>query len=274
MSTTTTKILSVVFFIISIGLASFLVLRIKYDIDEEQRIKTGEAKIIERLKLIREAELVYQEVNRKFTDDWDALIAFLDTGTYYITEKTEEIITLEYGADSVVVHVDTLDQVPARQRVFEELNYINAASDGFFIEYLVDMGTPVSIGSKVYRLQPEGKEKINTLTATLEGEVTDLAPLSRGDRVSKGQQLITLLHYKFDPDFNIERLPYVPTADDDTKFEIFADKINKSGVMVDVIEVKNPKSVDPERDESNEQRNRQPLRFGSRTEVTTAGNWE
>ena len=76
----------------------------------------------------------------------------------------------------------------------------------------------------------------------------------------------------FASDFQVDRLPFVP--DSENKFLIWADKINKSGVMVDVIEVIDPEPVDPTRLEDNEIKNRKPLRFGSRTDVTTAGNWE
>ena len=44
--------------------------------------------------------------------------------------------------------------------------------------------------------------------------------------------------------------------------------------MIDVIEVRDTDPVDPTRKEDNDGRNRKPLRFGSRTDVTTSGNWE
>ena len=76
------------------------------------------------------------------------------------------------------------------------------------------------------------------------------------------------------PRFKLETLPYVPGVEGDVKFDIWADKITKAGVLVNVIEVKNPKPVNPNRDEESDYNTRKPLRFGSRTSVTTAGNWE
>ena len=73
--------------------------------------------------------------------------------------------------------------------------------------------------------------------------------------------------------FNVDRLPYVPGYEN-VKFNIKVDKIDKSGVMVDVIEVWNPKPVNPERDEDSEYTSKKPLRFGSQFSVTTSGNWE
>ena len=45
-------------------------------------------------------------------------------------------------------------------------------------------------------------------------------------------------------------------------------------LKVDVIEVRDPNPINPIRKESNEQKARKPLRFGSRLDVSTAGNWE
>ena len=57
-------------------------------------------------------------------------------------------------------------------------------------------------------------------------------------------------------------------------FEMWASKIEKGGVLVNVVEVRNPKPIDPDRSEANEANIHKPLRFGSRTSITTAGNWE
>jgi len=188
-----TKILTIVFYLVSIGLAYFLVNGIAHDIKQEKIINAEEAKVINKLMQIRDAELAYQTVNGAFTSDWNKLVSFVDTGVLYITERKETIIRLDYGADSVYVEIDTLGSVAVKDSLFSS-------------------------------------------------------------------------------DFEVDRLPYVP--DSDKQFKVWADKINKSGVMVDVIEVVDPDPIDPTRNEENEIKNRKPLRFGSRTDVTTAGNWE
>ena len=188
-----TKILTIVFYLVSVALAAFLVRSIAHDIQEEKRISAAEQKVRDKLMMIRSAEISYQAANGQFTSDWNRLISFVDTGKIYLTERKETIIQLDYGADSVVVDIDTLGSV-------------------------------------------------------------------------------AVLDSLFGSDFDPQTLPLVP--DSDKKFNIWADKINKSGVMVDVIEVVDPDPVDASRRESNDIKNRKPLRFGSRTEVTTAGNWE
>ncbi len=194
-----TKIFSVVMLVVWVSLAVFLVYSIKSSIDEAERIEAAEARIIEQLMMIREAEIAYMTVNGQYTSDWDKLIAFIDTGSFYLTEKTETITTLAYGAEEVTVNIDTLGTVPVMDSLFTAAKW---------------------------------------------------------------------------PRFDLASLPYVPGVNPPTKFDIWADKILKAGLYVNAIEVKNPRPVDPTRDEESEYNTRKPLRFGSRTSVTTAGNWE
>ena len=196
---TKTKIFTIVFGIVALCLSFFLYYSINTSIEESQRIAKMEARIIEQLKMIREAELSYLAVNGRYTSDWDKLLAFVDSGKFYLTEKTEYVITLDYGADSTYVEIDTLGTVSVKDSIFKKSTW---------------------------------------------------------------------------PRFNLSTLPYVPGVEPPTKFDIWADKIEKSGVSVNAIEVKNPKPINPIRDEESEYNTRKPLRFGSKTSVTTAGNWE
>ncbi|MDQ3534469.1 MAG: hypothetical protein M3421_02455 [Bacteroidota bacterium] len=190
-----TRILSIVFFVIAIGLGYYLFDRIKYKIDEEDRITRIENSIIQRLKMIRDAQIAYQAVNREYTDNWDQLIRFIENGRIYITQRRENIIQLEYGADSVVVQIDTLGSVAVRDSLFNERRY---------------------------------------------------------------------------PNFNLDRLPYIPGTDQ--RFDMYAGKIERQGgAQVDVFEVRDVAPVNPRRRVNNNER---ALRVGSRTEVTTSGNWE
>ena len=73
--------------------------------------------------------------------------------------------------------------------------------------------------------------------------------------------------------FNPDRLPFVPGYQE-TKFKVSVDRIDKSGILVPVIEVWNPKPVNPEREVHHELNKNKTLRFGSLYSVTTSGNWE
>ena len=192
-----TKILSITSLVVALGLSAFLIFRIKFAIDEEKRIARVEQKVIERLMMIRDAQVGYQAVHGEYANTWEKLIEFVKNGDFYIIEKSEEIITLSYGRDSSVVHLDTLGRIPVRDSLFNKAKY---------------------------------------------------------------------------PNLNFDDIPIIPESG--KKFDLFTEKITKSGITVDVIEVRDIASANPMRKESNEARNRKPLRFGSRTDVTTSGNWE
>lgn len=191
------KILTIVFTIVAIGIAYYLVDRIKFAIDEEQRIASVERQIITKLMFIRDAEVAYKAANGQYTSDWNKLISFIDTGSIYITQRREETKLLEYGAEETVIHVDTLDRV--------------AVTDSLF-----------SIST--YR--------------------------------------------KFEND--LQNLSKVPVTGE--TFLLSADKIKKGNVDVDVFLAEDPAPVNPAR--RGDDSILGPLRVGSLTEVTIAGNWE
>lgn len=195
----TTKILTYVFGVISVILAYLLYNSINSSIEAEKQIARVEARVIEQLKMIREAELAYASVYGQYTSDYDKLLAFVDSGKFYLVQKVETIIPLAYGRDSIYVEIDTLGTKSVQDSIFKADKW---------------------------------------------------------------------------PRFELASLPYVPGLETPTKFLIWADKIEKSGVKVNVIEVVDPMPVNKLRKEDNEINSMKPLRFGSRTSVTTAGNWE
>tara|TARA_B100001248_G_scaffold256087_1_gene236651 strand:- start:156 stop:740 length:585 start_codon:yes stop_codon:yes gene_type:complete len=182
--------------LLAAGLAFFLISRIKYSIDEEARINAAEDKVIEKLKMIRDAQIAFQSVNGKYANEWDSLLNFVENGNIFLVQRREETLLLDYGAEETTLYLDTLGSVTVIDSLF---SYI--------------------------------------------------------------------------PNFIASNLILVPGYEN-VKFEIWASKIEKGGVEVDVVEVRNPKPFDPNRKESNEANINKPLRFGSRTSITTAGNWE
>lgn len=73
--------------------------------------------------------------------------------------------------------------------------------------------------------------------------------------------------------FDSNQLSLVPGLQN-THFKMWSGQIEKGGVLVNVVEVRNPRPIDPNRKEINEANIHKPLRFGSRISITTAGNWE
>ena len=190
-----TKVLTIVFVLIAVGIGYYLINGIISTVEEEERIARIENRVIEKLQFIRDAQLAYKDVNGQFTSDWDKLISFIDTGKIYITQRREETVLLDYGAEETTIYIDTLGSVSVRDSIYDNPMYQK---------------------------------------------------------------------------FSLSELMYVPVTR--AEFEIFADKITRSGVDVDVFEVKDPSPINPARRGENSIKG--PLRVGSRTEVTTAGNWE
>tara|TARA_A100001011_G_scaffold387210_1_gene464610 strand:+ start:943 stop:1527 length:585 start_codon:yes stop_codon:yes gene_type:complete len=182
--------------LLAVLLAGYLINSIKTSIDEEKRISTMEAKIIEKLKLIRNAQIAFESVKGQYTSDWDQLINFIDSDNIYLIQRREETILLEYGAEETTLYLDTIGSISVIDSLFSNI-----------------------------------------------------------------------------PNFSSKSLPAVPGIENAT-FKMWSGKIEKGGVLVNVVEVRNPKPVDPNRKESNEANIHKPLRFGSRISITTAGNWE
>jgi hypothetical protein len=266
-------IISMVFLALSVGLARFLYGSIAGSIIEKEEIIRKEARVIEKLKLIREAQIVYLDVYGEYTDDWATLITFIEHGTFYIKKRTEKIIPLDYGADSIVVSIDTIGTVPAKERIFKRNFTIEAAGSGEFLGYLLEPGaTEIIKGTKTYRMRTADRGVIEP-NAVESGFISNIEDIEPGTEVKRGQILINYWNYRFKPDFEIAKLAEIPYSDG-KQFEIYTGTVEKGNSVVKVIEVKDIAPLDPLRKESNETKSRRPLRFGSRTDVTTSGNWE
>ncbi len=112
------SIVTISFFLLSAVLATVLYMRIKEKNEEKRYIAEVEEQVIEKLTLIRKAEIAYFSVNNEYTDNWDSLKVFLKTANFYITNRKEEIITRPYGGDSVIVSYDTLRSVPVKDSLY------------------------------------------------------------------------------------------------------------------------------------------------------------
>ena len=266
-----TKILTIVLFAASLFLAFRLYRGVQGTIEERESISVKENALIDRLKLIREAEIVFQEVNGRYTANWDSLADFISNGQVPIIQRREEITQKSYGQEEVKVFIDTLGFIPAKERIFKKKFTMNAPDNGIFKGYKVKVGDKVLINQRAYTLQVG--DRLQEPPFSDEGIITELANVNPGDEVRKGQLMISFWDYQFNPNVDLSTLgeiPYLPGQ----KLEIYTGKVDKNGLMVQVLEVKDPKPVNPLRKESNEAKNRKPLRFGSRTDVSTSGNWE
>lgn len=266
-----TKILTGVLLAASLFLAYKLYRSVQGTIEERELISSTENAIIEKLKLIREAEIVFHSVNGRYTKNMDSLTAFIENGNVPIIQRREVITQKSYGVEDVQVIIDTLGFITAKERIFKKNYAVNASDNGIFMGFKVKEGDVVIKNQKAFSIKVG--DKVNEPPFQEQGTVTKLEPISTGTELKKGQLLITLSEYIFNPNTNLATLGDVP-GKAGLKFEIFIGKVEKGSLMVDVIEVKDPKPINPIRKESNEAKNRKPLHFGSRLDVSTSGNWE
>lgn len=83
------------------------------------------ALVIENLKTIRDAEIAYATVNRRFTDNYQDLISFIDTAQFAVTEIKNIVVTEQRGRITVDVEKRVVDTVGFEPVInsFEGRNY-------------------------------------------------------------------------------------------------------------------------------------------------------
>ncbi len=260
------RIVSILFFIIALGLAAFLAYRIWFKIEEDKRIEKQEFRVIEKLKMIRDAEVAYQAVTGKYTGSWDTLVNFLDTGTLYITQTTEEIFTLAYGVDSVRITVDTIGSVSVKDSIFRVKEPVTSLLKGTIDDINVSVGDRVKKGDVLFSVSNQ-KGKTLTMKSPVQATIQAINK-DAGEEIDDIESEVILINYpRID---NIENLPYLPGSSD-KKFELFAGKIVRGNLVVSVFEAKDTYPVNPARRLKGKEN---PLKVGSRTDVSTSGNWE
>ncbi len=140
-----TRIFTILLFAVALGLGYFLFNSIKTDIDMEEKITQTEARVIRKLMMIRDAQIAYQSVHGRYTDNWDSLKNFIKNGVIYNVQKREQVIPMAYGRDSVIVNYDTLGTVSVQDSIFNERKYPNFSAEDLEI-------VPGSNGEKEFEL--------------------------------------------------------------------------------------------------------------------------
>ena len=89
--------------------------------------KVRYAKVIENLRIIRDAEIAYAEVNRRFTAVPNDLISFIDTAKFAITEIKNVVVTEQRGRITIDIEKRVVDTVgfKAVKESFEGRDYKN-----------------------------------------------------------------------------------------------------------------------------------------------------
>ena len=118
-----TKVLSLVFFAVAAFLGYMLWKGVNDVVEEEKRIALLEAAAIEKLGMLRDAQLAYQASNGKYASTWDSLKTFIQTGQIWLVERKETTKLLDYGAEETTVTFDTLGSVKVIDSLFNARKY-------------------------------------------------------------------------------------------------------------------------------------------------------
>ena len=173
---------------------------------------------------------------------------------------------LAYGAEEVTILIDTIGKVSVKDSVFVVREMLLNLAAGTVQDFNLSVGQSI-----------KKDDVVATILSTTGKSVKIKAPYNaivEGVNVKEGQQVdikqsLAKLSYKRIS--NIQNIPLIPESKDNAKFELFAGKVTKGNVVVDVFEAKDTKPVNPARRKN---KNENALRVGSRTEVSVAGNWE
>lgn len=122
---TPTRILSIVFLVIALGLGYLLYKSVDDVMQQEKVIAATEARIIEKLQMLREAQVAYLASNGQYAGSWDELKKFIQEGKIWIVQRTEKTKLLEYGKEEITVSLDTLGSVMVMDSLFNERRYPN-----------------------------------------------------------------------------------------------------------------------------------------------------
>lgn len=122
---TPTRILSIVFLVTALGLGYLLYKSVDDVMQQEKVIAATEARIIEKLQMLREAQVAYLASNGQYAGSWDELKKFIQEGKIWIVQRTEKTKLLEYGKEEITVSLDTLGSVMVMDSLFNERRYPN-----------------------------------------------------------------------------------------------------------------------------------------------------
>ena len=127
------------------------------------------AKVINRLKEIRKAQIAYKDVNGKYSKSFDTLIKFIDEGFFTLIERRDSSYLQYdriYRIDMLkeVIVIDTLGTVNVKDSLFNYNNdYINMAEipiDGIEAQFSIDAdkieknsGGPISYYVDVFEVK-------------------------------------------------------------------------------------------------------------------------
>lgn len=177
-----------------------------------------------------------------------------------INSKIELTEAIKRSEDVVIEKLQTIREA---QKAYKTVNNRYTANWDSLISFVKEGSLPIV--EKKEKITPRRRDDPDFY----KGDIIEITY----DTIGQEPVMEKIFSQEKYPDFNPEELPYIPGTDR-KMFDIFADEIEKGGVMVDVLEVVDKHPLDKTRTDDHPSRVRWYLRFGSKTEPRINGNWE
>lgn len=120
---TLTRILSIVFLLGALGLGYMLYNSVDSVVEKEKEIARTEARIIEKLQMLRDAQIAYVATKGEYAGNWNDLKKFIEEGQIWLVQRSETTKLLDYGKEEITVTFDTLGSVNVIDSLFNSSKY-------------------------------------------------------------------------------------------------------------------------------------------------------
>ncbi|KPQ18637.1 MAG: hypothetical protein HLUCCX10_05215 [Algoriphagus marincola HL-49] len=175
-----TKVLSFVFLLGALALGYLLWKGVDDVVEEEKRIALVEGAIIEKLQMLRDAQLAYEASNGKYASTWDSLKTFIQEGEILLIERSETTKLLDYGKEETTVSFDTLGSVSVIDSLFNERKFPDFDLDKLAI-------VPGS-GGKQFEFFADKIERNSYMISVF--EIRDPAPINPERRLNNNEKAL------------------------------------------------------------------------------------
>ncbi|MCE2612543.1 hypothetical protein LVD13_06135 [Flavobacteriaceae bacterium D16] len=146
-------IVQVVLWIVCVGLGYLIYRSVTGPIEFKKVKEERFSKVISTLKDIRDSQMAFRTVNGKYANDFESLIAFVDTGKYTITQRRDSSYMeydKVYGIDMLkeITIIDTLGFVPVKDSIFRSSE-----------RYKTMMNVPYATGGEKFSIKADVIDK-------------------------------------------------------------------------------------------------------------------
>ena len=158
-------ILQIVLWIVCIILGYMIYKSVTGPIEFDKVKNERFAEVIDRLKDIRNAQEAYKTVNGRYANDFQTLIAFVDTGRYTITQQRDSSY-MEYDR---VYQIDMLKEVT----IIDTLGFVNVKDSlfGASDRYKQMMTVPYAVNNEQFTMKSDIIDKSGYRAPVFEAKV-------------------------------------------------------------------------------------------------------